>query len=61
MNYVSDFISVVKTRQAEIAISLARGTASNFESYQRLVGEYAGLDLALELLNNLLKEDEDDR
>ena len=61
MRYVSDFISAVKARQAEIAISLARGSASNFESYQRLVGEHAGLELSLEILNNLLKEDDNDK
>jgi len=61
MRYVSDFISAVKARQVEIAQALAVGQASSFDSYQRLVGEHAGLERSLEILNNLLKEEEDDR
>jgi hypothetical protein len=60
MRYVTDFISAVKARQAEVAQSLAVGHASNFDAYQRLVGEHAGLERSLEILNNLLKEEEDD-
>jgi hypothetical protein len=41
---LSDFIGTVKTRKAEIATSLAEGHASNFEAYQRMVGQYQGLD-----------------
>jgi hypothetical protein len=52
---------VVKARQAEIANSLAQGSAGDFSVYQRLVGEYSGLQMSLDILNNLLKEDEDDR
>jgi len=61
MRYVSDFISAVKARQTEIAQSLAQGSASTHEVYLRLVGEHAGLERSLEILNNLLKEEEDDR
>ena len=61
MRYVSDFIDAVKARQAEIGRSLLAGNAADFSAYQRLVGEHAGLESALDILNNLLKEDEDDR
>lgn len=61
MKYVTDFISAVKARQAEIATSLALGTASTHDIYLRLVGEHAGLERSLEILNNLLKEEENDR
>jgi hypothetical protein len=57
MRYVEDFIDQVKVRQAEIANSLTAGHAVNFETYQRLVGQYAGLEEALQILNNLLKEE----
>jgi len=40
---------------------LSTGNAADYASYQRLVGHIAGLDEALEILNNLLKEDDDDR
>jgi hypothetical protein len=59
MRYESDFISAVKARQYEIAQSLAAGNCVNFESYQRLVGQYQGLEYALDVLNNILKEDDE--
>ena len=61
MKVLSDFIGAVKARQAEIAQGLAHGNASDFNAYQRLVGENLGLEQSLEILNHLLKEDEDDR
>ena len=61
MKLVSDFIGAVKARQAEIAQGLAHGNASDFNAYQRLVGENLGLEQSLEIFNHLLKEDEDDR
>ncbi|NDE18437.1 hypothetical protein EBZ80_26360 [bacterium] len=56
MRYTSDFIAAVKQRQTEIAMSLVRGECMTFEAYQRLVGTHAGLAEALEILNNLLEE-----
>jgi hypothetical protein len=61
MKLISDFIGAVKARQEEIAQGLAHGNASDFNAYQRLVGENLGLEQSLEILNYLLKEDEDDR
>jgi hypothetical protein len=61
MKLISDFIGAVKARQVEIAQGLAHGNASDFNAYQRLVGENLGLEQSLEILNHLLKEDEDDR
>jgi len=57
---ISDLIGGIKTRQAELAASLAHGNASDYAVYQRLVGEYQGLQSAMDILNNLLKEDEND-
>lgn len=59
MRYESDFIGAVKARQHEIAFSLAAGNAVNFDSYQRLVGQYRGLQDALDIINNLLKEEDE--
>lgn len=59
MRYESDFIGAVKARQHEIAASLAAGNCVNFETYQRLVGQYQGLEYALDILNNLLKEEDE--
>jgi len=60
MRYVSDFIGAVKARRAEIAESLAAGNCINFESYQRLVGQLQGLDESLDILNQLLKEEDNE-
>ena len=60
MKTLSDLIGGIKARQAEIASSLVAGNAANWESYVRLVGHNAGLQEALEVLNNLMKEDENE-
>ena len=60
MLYQEDFIGAIKIRQGEISLSLTTGHAADYVTYQRLVGQYAGLAEALNILNNLLKEDEHD-
>jgi len=49
---------VIRIRQAELAQSLALGNAFNWESYQRMVGEYQGLKYTLDSLDNILREQE---
>jgi hypothetical protein len=53
MNTISDFIGLIEAKQQEIAA----GNAVNWESYQRMVGQNLGLSDALNILNDLLKED----
>lgn len=60
MNTTSDLISAIRARQAEIASSLAGGMATTWESYQRLVGQNQGLQEALDILNSLLKDRDED-
>lgn len=60
MRYVSDFIGAVKARQTEIMLSVIAGDCMTYEAYQRLVGINAGLQDALDILDNLLKEAETD-
>ena len=60
MNIVSNLISAVKVEQDKIRESLVAGNVINFETYQRLVGQFQGLDKSLEILNDLLKEKDDD-
>jgi hypothetical protein len=60
VRYISDIISAVKAEQARIAESLTAGNVVNFETYQRLVGQHQGLVKSLEIIENLLKEDEDE-
>ena len=60
MRHVSDLIAAVKVEQAKISESLTNGYIPNFETYQRLVGQYQGLNLTLDIINNLLKEKDED-
>lgn len=60
MGTVSDLIAGIKASQSELALSLAQGNASTWEAYQRMVGQYRGLEEALAILNNLLKEPDED-
>lgn len=57
MRTIGDLIGGIKSRQAEIAASLAAGNATNWEAYHRMVGHYAGLQESLDILNNLMEED----
>ena len=59
MNTLGDLIGGIKSRQAEIAASLAEGNAAIWEAYHRMVGHNAGLQEALDILNNLMKEDDE--
>lgn len=62
MRYVSDFVEALKYEQQRLRDAMAAGTPATFEAYQRLVGQNQGLEKALDILNNLLKEeDPDDR
>ena len=56
----SDIIHAVKARQDEIARALAVGSATNWDKYNRLVGEVAGLQHTLDIINNLLEKEEDE-
>lgn len=60
MATIGDLIGQIKASQAEIAFSMARGTAPNWDVYQRLVGKYEGLQEALDILDNLMKDDDED-
>ena len=55
---IEQLIHRIKVRQAELQLSLAQGTPINWESYQRMVGEWQGLESALSMIDNML-EDED--
>lgn len=60
MGHIADLIAGIKASQSDIALSLARGNASTWEAYQRMVGQYQGLEQTLEILNNILKEPDED-
>jgi len=56
MKTIGDLIGGIKSKQVAIAASLAAGNAANWETYQRMVGHYFGLQEALDILNDLMKE-----
>jgi len=53
---ISSFITLINQRKQEIAQAIVDGNAVNFETYQRLVGQYQGLEESLNILNSLLEE-----
>ena len=55
---ISALIHVIKLRQAEVAASLAFGNATTFEAYQRMVGEYSGLQYVLNSFDRMAEEEE---
>jgi hypothetical protein len=57
---ISSFITLINQRKQEIAQAIVNGNAVNFETYQRLVGQYQGLEESLNILNNLLEEQKRD-
>lgn len=60
MRTLSDFIGRVKAEQEQIVSVLKAGTPVNYESYQRLVGHFQGLEEALSILDALLEEEKRD-
>ena len=60
VNPVSELIGKLKERRLELALSLADGYAINIESYHRMVGTYQGLGEALDILDELLTEKDED-
>ena len=47
----------VRLKQGEISFALATGSAMTWEAYQRLVGEYQGLQDVVDMVNDLLEEE----
>ena len=60
VNPVSELIGKIKERRLELALSLADGYAINIESYHRMVGTYQGLGEALDILDDILAEKDED-
>ena len=57
---LSSFIDLIEQRKKEVAQTIVDGHVVNFETYQRLVGQFQGLDESLIILNNLLEEQNKD-
>jgi hypothetical protein len=60
MDIISKFISLAKETKKDIAETVAAGTnVTSFEVYQRLVGRSEGLQIALDLLDDIMTGDEE--
>ena len=59
VNPVSELIGKLKARRLELALSLADGYAINIESYHRMVGTYQGLGEALDILDSILNDEDE--
>lgn len=55
---ITDIIHIIKMRQAEIRLSLVDNPVGNYDSYNRLVGEYQGLQWVMDSLNAKLAEND---
>ena len=54
---IEQLIHRIKVRQAELQVSLAQGMPMTWEAYQRMVGEFQGLQTALDMIDNMLEEE----
>ena len=60
-DFISEIISRTRNEQAKLAETLTAGSNVNsFEDYQRLVGRFEGFKEVLDIINEILREDEDD-
>jgi hypothetical protein len=62
MDIISNFISLAKETKQEIADTVAAGHGVNsFETYQRLVGRAEGIQIALQILDDIMTGDDEDK
>lgn len=54
---IEALIHRIVTRQAEMRAALASGTPQSWDAYQRMVGEYQGLQAALGMIDAMLEEE----
>lgn len=60
MVVIEQLIALIEKRKAQIAESLGDGHASSFDAYKLLVGQRQGLQIALDILDDLLTEKDND-
>ena len=56
---IEALIHRIKIRQSELHVALANGTPITWEAYQRMVGEYQGIQQSLDMIDDMLEEKED--
>ena len=60
-DFISEIISRTKDEQSKLAETLTAGSNVNsFEDYQRLVGRFEGFTAVLDIIDNILREDDEE-
>jgi len=60
-DFISEIISRTRDEQAKLAITLTAGiNVNSFDDYQRLVGRFEGFKEVLDIIDEILKEDDED-
>ena len=60
-DFISEIISRTRNEQAKLAETLTAGiNVNSFEDYQRLVGRFEGFRAVIDIINEILREDEED-
>ena len=60
-DFISEIITRTREEQAKLAETLTAGNNVNsFDDYQRLVGRHEGFKATLDIINEILREDEED-
>jgi len=60
-DFISDIITRTREEQAKLAETLTAGNNVNsFDDYQRLVGRFEGFKAVQDIINEILREDEED-
>jgi hypothetical protein len=60
-DFISEIIARTREEQAKLAETLTAGSNVNsFDDYQRLVGRFEGFKAVQDIINEILREDEED-
>jgi len=61
VDFLAEVISRIKLEQTKLADTLTAGVNVNtFDDYQRLVGRYDGFKDTLDIINEILREDDEE-
>jgi hypothetical protein len=61
-DFISEIISRTRDEQAKLAITLTAGiNVNSFDDYQRLVGRFEGFKEVLDIIDEILREDDEDK
>jgi hypothetical protein len=61
-DFISEIISRTRDEQAKLAVTLTAGTNVNsFEDYQRLIGRFEGFKEVIDIIDEILREDDEDK